>query len=136
MATWAPNGFFGWAGHLGEKGTEYVVDRARHNLKTAAQYVLHHGIPLYTGPAGHDLPPHLRPAGHSETLSAAAAHTSSDRDIHITHTTNVNLDGKRVAQAIEKHHIKSTMQHMKESMLAKAAGHGTLVHPAVATGNP
>ena len=82
------------------------------------------------------LPPHLRPAGHAEVLSAGAAHAMSDREIHITHTTNVHLDGKRVAQAIEKHQVKSTMQNMKQSMLAKGAGHGTLTHPAVATGNP
>lgn len=89
---------------------------------------------MTSGSAG--LPPYLRPTSRSEALSASAAHTGSDRDINITHTTNVNLDGKRVAQTIEKHHVKSTMQHMKESMLAKGSGHGTLVHPAVATGNP
>jgi hypothetical protein len=100
--------------------------------------------PVNPHPAGHDLPPHLRPAGHSEkpsaaaehASSAAAAHASADGGTHITHITNVNLDGKRVAQAIEKHQVKSTMQNMKQSMLAKGAGHGTLTHPAVATGNP
>jgi hypothetical protein len=128
--------FFGWVGHLGEKGAAYVVDRAGHNLKTGAQYVLHHGIPLYTGPAGHDLPPHLRPAGHSEVRSAAAAHANSAGDTIVHHTTHVHVDGKTLATASEKYRVRSARDNLKASLNSKASGHGTLVHPAVATGNP
>ena len=124
--------------------TKYVGSETKRNLHWYHRHLtLPHvvfgpgGVPLFIGPGGSGgLPPHLRPAGHSEKLSAGAAHASSDGDTHITHITNLKVDGKTLATASEKYRIRSARDNLKASMNSKAAGHGTLVHPAVATGNP
>ena len=86
--------------------------------------------------------PHIAPrsermqAAHALPQPAAATVGASGGDGHPTgehHTTvNVYIDGKKMGDA----HVRSHVQHLKQSMLSKGVGLGTHVNPAVATGNP
>ena len=130
------------AWHYVKKSGLYVWSRAKHNVEAGIYYVGRNGIPLYMGPASrakplHEpLPVHLRPSSHAEKQSASAAHASSAGDTIVHHTTHVHVDGKTLATASEKYRVRSARDNLKASMNSKASGHGTLVHPAVATGNP